>query len=164
MTASDHKREPRICRSCPATLYRKNKSGLCRQCMMTDPEMQARRLENMRRAYAARPELIEAATKRIRALTRTPEHADRARRMMTDARLWEKGIERLGPAGSPVRIKAGRGVSAARLSHIPRERRDDYRHLVNSKRMKADEATRIILDQHQVETGRFVSRLLKVSA
>lgn len=158
------KHQPRICRSCPATIYRKNKSGLCRQCMMTDPEMQAKRLGNMRRAYAARPELLEAAAARVRALTQTPEHAERSRRMMKDGKLWERGIEHLGPAGSPVRMKAGRGVSAARLGHIPRERRDDYRHLVYTKRLNAEEASALILDQHELETERFGRRLAQVSA
>lgn len=149
----------KTCSTCGTGIYHRNKSGLCRSCIAHDPAIQAKRAEGMRRAFQLRPELLVAATERIRAATKTPEHAERARRMMKEGRLWERGVLALGPAGSPVRQRAGKTVSNTRLNHIPRELRDEYRHLVNIKRFSAAEAQSIVLEQHEREIERFRQRI-----
>lgn len=150
---------PRICRDCPAEIHRRSKSGLCRYCIGRDPEAIAKRVEASRRAYILRPEILDRARERLLAATKTPEHAERARKMMKTHRLWERGIEVCGPSGSPSRKQMARTLSSTRLRHIPPERREEYRHLVNNKKFPAAEAARIVLDQHQVEMTRFRSNI-----
>jgi hypothetical protein len=152
--------EPKTCRTCQKELWRRNKSGLCRVCQQTDPEAIARRNEGWRRAYTVRPELLKACGERLRAVTRTPGHAERARKMMVEQRLWERGIEALGAAGSDVRLKAGKSLSRSRLSHIPPQYHDEYRRLVNNKGFRAAEALKIIIDEHETKMQRWRDTIL----
>lgn len=145
----------KTCRTCNAELYRRNKSGLCRVCVAFDPETQQRRKDGQRRAYQQRPELLVAATDRLRATTKTPEHAARARKMMVEGRLWERGVAAKGAPGSEVNQRIGRSVSNARLAHIPPELRADYRRLVQIKGFSAAEAQQIIAEQHEMQMARW---------
>lgn len=156
--------KPKICRTCAAALYRRNKSGLCKTCIATDPGAILRRAEGQRRAYALRPELVVACSERLRKATRTPEHAERARRMMTENRLWERGIAAAGPPGSPSRRKTAASLSNTRLAHIPPELRDEYRHLVSIKKFSAAEATAIVTEQHAKDMDRWRKQLAEAAA
>lgn len=149
----------KTCRTCAAPINRRNKSGLCRACIAHDREMQLKRIEASRRAYQARPEILAAATARLVAETQKPEHAERSRRMMIEQRLWERGAAARGEKGSPANRKMARTLSATRLSHIPPELRDEYRHLVKIKRFSAAEASRMVAELHKAEMARFRARI-----
>ncbi len=153
----------RICRNCPAEIYRRNRTGLCRKCVTNDPDVNARRKAGLKRTYDLHPEMREAATERLRAATRTPEHAERARKMMTENRLWEKGMIAIGPAGSPSRRKCAATLSNTRLKHIPPELRKDYRRLVTHKGFTAAEATVIITADHEFQMAKWRRNILPVA-
>jgi hypothetical protein len=144
----------KTCRTCAVEINPKNKSGLCRSCLPHDAEYQARRTAATRAAFAARPELKQAAAERLRKLTQSPEHAERSRKRIIEKRLWEVGIVAAGPSGSPVRQRAGITQSNTLLAWCPNHLRDQYRDLVKNKGYKAAEARQIILDQDAKEKHR----------
>lgn len=152
------------CRTCKGPVSKWSKSGLCAPCARRDPELNAKRIAAAKRAYELRPELLAVAGDRLRALAKTPEHAERARRRALDGQFWKVGQAYLGGPGSPVRLKAGRSESETKLAHIPPECREEYKFLVRSKRLKADEAARIVLEHHAEQMARFVRRLLDEAA
>lgn len=73
-----------------------------------------------------------------------PERRERARRQATEQRLWEAGLPCVT---AEARARQGRTQTENRLSHIPLERRDEYRVL--AKKYGAAEATRIVLEHHE---------------
>lgn len=153
----------RQCSTCAGPIHKRNKSGLCITCFSTDPAWKAKRTAALRLAYQLNPGIGIAARDRIVAATQTPEHAERARKMMTENRLWERGIEVCGPKGSPSRQRAGKAVSAHRLRHIPAEQRDEYRRIRQSFDFSPEEAARIVIEDHEHKMARFRRKLIQAS-
>lgn len=145
----------RECRTCSKPIGAKNRSGLCSYCVARDPEAVERRRQGLLRTYAVRPEVRQAASARLRAVTCTPEHAERGRRLMKENRVWEHGIKACGPSGSPSRQKMAKSLSNTRLRHIPPELRDEYKRLVTVKDFSAAEATEIITSHHEMAMARW---------
>lgn len=141
------------CAKCETPISTKNKTGMCRPCIANDPEQQAKRKIAQRRRYDLDPTLGEAAAARLRAVTSTPEHAERGRAMMLANRVWEKSPPLV--AGSERAKEAGRRVSAARMAWCPPHLRATYHALMRKDGIRAEEARRLILDQNAVDLARW---------
>lgn len=143
------KPKPRFCSECGVKIYAKSKLGLCRQHVYSSAEFQRRRTEAIRRAFE-NPEHREKMRKVI-----IRNHSKAMLRPEFMQWMRENG-ERLGKilqspemrarTNSPeCRARLGRAVSEARMKWCPEELRDEYRHLIRSKRMHSSEAKKIIL-------------------
>lgn len=142
------------CKQCAGSLSASNKSGYCKTCVWTAPEMKERRLAGLRKAYRERPEIGEAARDRIVAATQTPEHAERGRRFMLEKQIWKKSKIGFHP-GCERAKRIGQTLSNTRLSWCPPHLRADYLNLVNNKKFRAAEARELIEQQHEIELARF---------
>jgi hypothetical protein len=139
------------CTSCKKAIA-PNKSGFCANCIAINPEHQAKRAAGYRRRLAHDPELVKQLGDRLRAVTSTPEHAERSRALITANRIWEKSIN---SAGSERAARTGKGVSATRLAWCPPHLRPAYRGLMRKGGIRAEEARRLILDQNAVDLARW---------
>jgi hypothetical protein len=89
----------------------------------------------------------EAVSRQRRARIATdPAFAAKVREAGRQLGLAKLGASRHGP-GSPVRMRAGEGVSNRRLAWCPPEYRDIYRFLLKEKHVPAAEARRMVEDQ-----------------
>ena len=153
----------RACKTCAGPIHRRNRSGLCKRCIVTDPAMIAKKAAATRRYYQTHPEALEAKTRQLVAQTQKPEHGARARRMVMENRLWEQGHASY-VAGSEAARRGGARLSAVRLAWCPPELRDEYRFLTNAKGYRAAEARAMIEDQHELQMACFRRALGVVEA
>ncbi|APL94118.1 hypothetical protein [Sphingobium indicum] len=134
----------------------------CKSCsakhMATDPEIQRRRREGIRRHCAkpgtilAKRETLRRTMEKVRA---TPEHQEMLRehgkRLARDVLTRPDVVAKtLSPETN---AKRAASLSATRLRDIPHAMRDEYRVLTESKRIPAAEAKQIILDQFKRQIG-----------
>lgn len=142
---------PKTCALCPAPLCRSNRGGYCRAHANSSPEKRAKISAGARRAHLTDPTLRErkrAAAKRQAARPGERElRAERCRR----TQMWRLGVAALTPES---RVKSARACSNTKLAWCPPHLRDEYRALTRNK-MRAAEARRIILEQHEVEMRRW---------
>ena len=152
------------CKACGIKLGRGNKTGYCKRhvsAAIACPENSAKIRAGLKRYFAV-PENRERARETVRRNCMT-EHA-RQRRSDTAKAI---GLYRIGmPHALTAEAIAHRGrkISDQRMAWCPRELRDEYRHLVRSKRLPAAEARVIILAQHEQDMAKFRRDVLGVAA
>jgi hypothetical protein len=136
--------QPRTCIHCSGPISRDNRSGYCKGCTSVA----------IKRALAADPARKAALVARARAIHRLPQSREARRRRWVENRYWERGNAAL-PAGCEARKRGGKVLTARRLAWCPPALRSQYLELVNRKRVKAAEARRLILEQHEIEMRRW---------
>lgn len=150
------------CRDCGARVGRKNKTGFCRQCCgranWNRPGFAERQKAGIKKALQDNPQLRAAYANRARRAGEKarsdPEFAEKMRQRWIDGRYWERG-NAVAPPGSEPRQRAGKAISERRLRWCPPILRDQYRNLVNNKRMKAADARRFLEEQYPAEFTRW---------
>jgi len=126
--------------------------------MATDPEIQRRRREGIRRYHAQPGVKIEYRERQRRMMEKVkadPEQMEKRRQqghwlrenVLTRPDVVEKTLS------AETRQKRGASISALRMRDIPAAFRDEYQRLVRSKRIPAAEAKQIILDQFKRQMG-----------
>lgn len=143
------------CTDCPRTLHKPCPTMRCRSCnakrLAADRDVRAKAGATMRALFAdpAVRARRGAATSRAIAEKRRTDPAFVAMQRETGRRLAATGLgaRALGPAGSEGRMRAGRGISAAKLAWCPPDYRAEYIRLLRSKLLKKPDARRIILEQ-----------------
>ena len=125
---------------------------MCIACVHKNPDIRAARGKAIRNAYRAKPEL---AAKQRKHLTR--HNRSKAMRKLTAKvnkrdRKWEGALAAITPED---RVKMARGISEAKLAHIPRDQRGLYRELIYRKRIPADEAFAIVMEHHELAMAKF---------
>lgn len=140
------------CRACQGPVSKWSKSGLCRACLVADPEFQAHRIAKLRMAFATRPELAERQRKWLTELNRTPAARARSGEQAAAIRLWEYGQAKQTPEA---RKRQAATMRETRLAGIPHEVRDLYCELVRVRRVPAAEAREAVLAHHEAMMARF---------
>lgn len=147
----------RYCRECPTELGSRNQSGYCRRHVAVrnanDPAWRDNLRAGIRRKIASDPVYAENLRHRAVEASRRND-PDALRTRWIEGRYWEKGNP-AQPAGSPSRLRAGRSLSEYRLADIPAHLREDYRQLVCVQHIRAVEARRMIMEQHEAELRRW---------
>jgi len=147
------------CRKCNGSISYGSKSGLCRPCSKTDPEIQARRTAGIQKTYDTNPAHKERQRERLAALNRTPERRAASAITAKELRLWEIGVPKsLAP---DVRKKQAATRVENRLAHIPREYREMYKDLM--RKQGAAEASRLIQEHHEAKMAKFTASLKEQS-
>ena len=126
--------------------------------MATDPEIQRKRLEGIRRHNAqpgVRLQKRETLRRTMEEVRARPEHQEMLRehgkRLARDVLTRPDVVAKtLSPETS---AKRAASLSTTRMRDIPAALRDEYRHLTESKRIPAAEAKQIILDQFKRQMG-----------
>lgn len=140
-----------VCSDCPSPISRGSKTGRCNPCALrhrnADPVFQAKRIAAIRKSYRE-PAKRAAAAKRIYAFHQAARR-DPAKRERLDRNIWIARERLTDPAVlakmESRRAHAGRKRTETCLAWCPPELRDEYRHLVRSKRLPAAEAKATIL-------------------
>lgn len=149
----------RKCDECAEPISNVNKTGRCRACalkhMNRDPAFQANRIAALNSCEALK---VGSATRREAARKATvtrmsnPAYVEWLRHQMATV---------VAPLGHTPEAEAkrnhkeiGRKRTETLLGWCPPECRDDYRHLVMNKGIKAADAKQIILDQIRTERER----------
>lgn len=144
------------CKTCKVALGARNKTGYCRNCYNGSPEKRARLSETVKRNWATNPELrqryIEAGTRNLSA----PLAKAKALATVRKNRTWEVATKSITQED---RMKAARRGTETKLAHIPREMREEYRHLTRTKRYLAADAARIVLEQHARDMEKFRTKI-----
>lgn len=140
------------CKQCGKKLSWGNRSGLCRTHFNADPDWQAKRAAGIRMAYKSRPELREKQSNWIASLNRTEEARARSGRMASEIKLWEIGLPKLD---AEARARGGKTLTDRALAHIPPDYRELYFDLTKRKRLKADEAARLVEEHAAADLERF---------
>lgn len=136
--------QPDTCRNCRGRIARGNRSGYCRGCTGVA----------MKRALEADPIRKAALVKRLVAIARAPGRREQKRARWLAGRFWERG-QAAQPAGSDARRRMAKSLSDTRLAWCPPHLRDKYRQLTKSKRLRAADARRMILEEHEAEMRRW---------
>jgi len=156
----------RACIDCCGPISARNRSGRCKSCnlkwVQSSPEIEQRRVAAVR-ASMERPEWKAKQRAALshyhkRKIATDPVY----RQMMVERgrRVHGDGIgNRIRPAGSEARARAGQKITDAKLAWCPPDKRDQYRQLVYNRHFRASEAKAIILDQIKVDQERFHNRL-----
>lgn len=154
------------CTVCDKPLDGRTTTGLCRKhsAKRLIALMPAERLalgreragEAMRKYWMAHPEKLAAAAERLRQMTQTPEHSQRASETMKRNRTWEIGWQTCQTPEA--RARRRQSMSDRKLSWCPPELRDEYRRLRRKKNLPASEAREIVLAQHERDMARFRER------
>lgn len=139
------------CLECGKQLSDRTKGDHCRAHYKLSPEVEAKRRAAISMAYKARPELRE----RLARVNRTPEARERSRQIAIKNRQW---VIAQAAVTADSRVKQGQATTATRLAHIPAELHDFYRDLTG-KGFKAEEATRLTLEHHEVRMAQFRRKL-----
>ncbi len=129
------------CRTCAKPISTGSKSGLCRVCSNSDPEIVARRTEARKLAFALHPEYRQRQREALTAFNRQEHRRKQSGEQAKAMRLWERGLPMVT---ADVRARQGRTMTERRLADIPLAFRDDYRILV--KKVGAKEARKAILE------------------
>lgn len=137
------------CRECGKALCWGNKSGLCRSCSNSDPEILQRRAEGRRKAFLYDPMKRERQRKAVSEANRRPERRARSGELARAIRLWDYGQAALTPESYR---KAGWINSERKLAHIPLAYRDEYKGL--AKKYGAAEAERMICELADAQARR----------
>ena len=143
------------CKTCPATINPRNQSGYCRKCWNRSPDKRAKTIEACKRAWrdpATRAKYVEAGKRNLN----LPGVREKALAVLIERKTWEIARQHITPEH---RAKAARRGNDTKLAHIPRELRDEYKRLTRSLRYSAEEASALILDQHERDMARFRARL-----
>lgn len=152
---------PTACATCSKPLSRKNRSGYCKHHVSAakaqDPAWREAQRVGAKRALQVNPERMEALKARVRARNASPEHrawaADRARQI---------GLHAIGQqsANNPESIaKRAASSAATKLAWCPPHLREQYRHLLYSKKIPAAEARQMILEQEAAEVAALRRRM-----
>lgn len=148
------------CKQCQAPITRQSKTGMCKPCALqarnSDPEFQERRIKSVKLAFMLRPELGASRRAAMIEINKSPEH--RANTSRRNKEINSIAFARKGRS-QEASVRGGKTLSARKLAHIPPEYRDEYRRLVDSKRMTAKEASAIILAQHNKDMADFRRKL-----
>ena len=140
-----------ICRTCPATLGPKNKSGFCRSCLArslnADPAMVAKR-KAAQAVYHARPEVKQGCRDRLATYLANMPESDRKRRAERGKWLAAHVLSRPDVVAATLapetRRRAGQSRTETLLAWCPPEKRDAYRALTRGGNVSAAEARRMI--------------------
>jgi len=129
------------CHRCANPISAGSRSGLCRPCANVDPDINAKRAEARRKAFALHPEYRQRQREALAASNRLDHRRKQSGDQAKSMRLWECGLPMVTP---DVRARSGKTMTERRLAHIPLAFRDDYRILV--KKVGAKEACKAILE------------------
>lgn len=144
----------RACGLCAAALDWRNTSGYCRGCFFIarwqDPAFRAAHSEGLRRKYQADPVFAEQARARARAASQSPAREAALARLHA-REGWRAGLAAMRTPEA--RAKAGKAISRARMAWCPPHLIDLYRHLIRTKRLRADEARAVVLAQDAAEVA-----------
>lgn len=127
------------CRTCGGSVSAQSKTGLCRVCVLSDPEVVARRAEARRKAFLHNPELRAKQRQALAESNRQPHRRAQSGQQARSLKLWEYGLPKVD---GDVRKRAGETLSNRMLADIPLAHRDDYAVLV--RKVGADAARQII--------------------
>lgn len=142
---------PKTCADCGATLCRSNRGGYCIRHTNGSPEKRAKISAGVTRANLTDPTLRERKRAAAKRQAARPEERARRSEECRKRQMWRLGLAALTAES---RAKSGRACSATKLAWCPPHLRDEYRTLTKNK-MKAGEARRIILEQHEAEMRRW---------
>jgi hypothetical protein len=129
------------CHRCASPISAGSRSGLCKRCANTDPDINAKRAEARRRAFELHPEYRQRQREAVTAANRQEYRRKQSGEQAKALRLWELSAAKMTPE---VRAQQGRTMTERRLAHIPLAYRDDYRILV--RKVGAKEARKAILE------------------
>jgi len=129
------------CYRCANPISSGSRSGLCRPCANVCPELNAKRAEARRKAFALHPEYRQRQREALTASNRQEHRRKQSGEQARAMRLWERGLPMVTPE---VRARQGATATERRLADIPLAFRDDYRILV--KKVGAKEARKAILE------------------
>lgn len=133
--------QPLSCAGCGSQVSRSCQSGYCRSCAA-------------RRSYQVDPVRKAEALARLALAARDPQVKEQRRKRWVEGRFWEKG-QSAQPKGSSSRQRMAKSLSATHLAWCPPHLRERYRMLVRSKKLKAADARRIILEENEIEMRRW---------
>lgn len=146
----------RSCKKCNKALSYGNKSGYCLQCWNRSEEKLTKQSETMRQKWrdpAQRKAMTETGTRNL-----IDTGAQKKAAMVAKARqTWKIAAQHIKPEH---RERAKRAISETKIGHIPKELRPLYYDLTRLKRMSAEEATKLVLDHHEVELEKFRRKLM----
>lgn len=129
------------CHRCAGPITSGSRTGLCRTCSNNCPELNAKRAEARRRAFALHPEYRKRQRDAVAAANRREERRRQSGEQAKALRLWEHGLPCMT---QEVRRRQGQTNTAKKFSDIPLAYWDDYRILV--KKIGAAEARKAIFD------------------
>lgn len=148
-----------LCKVCQKELYSGNKSGYCAPCWNVSDEKKAKASAAAKRNWQ-KPELraiyIEQGTKNV---TR-PDVVAKRKEAVRAKRTWEIAQKAITPE---IIAKSLHYSKEAKLAHIPREYRAEYRKLTRTLRYSAAEASAMIAEQHAKDIAAFRKKLLNVA-
>jgi len=122
---------------------------------MNSADVNTRRTDAIRAALSD-PETRDRHRRAVAQANRSPEKREKSRAAAMRLRPWERALAAVTPES---RQRAAKTLSNRRLAHIPPSKREERRRLLN-RGFTAEEATRIVLDEH----AREVSSRLKSEA
>lgn len=141
------------CLKCQSAISAQSKTGLCRACAQSDPDVVARRTEGRRKAFLHHPELRIKHRNAVAASNRQPHRREQSGEHARRLKLWESGLPRIT---SEVRKRAAVTLSNRLLEGIPLAFRQEYAALV--RKIGADSARRVILDHAAKVAARAVGQ------
>lgn len=148
----------KTCKTCSKELYPRNTSGYCRKCKNSSPEHRSSVSAKMKLRWnfdpEARKNMTEAGIRNLSA----PGVREKAIAAAKANKTWEIASKHITKEG---RERGGKRCRETKLSHIPREYWDQYRHLTRGKGYRAEEASKLIADQHRIDMGKFVKKIME---
>jgi hypothetical protein len=146
------------CKICSKELYSGNRSGYCRGCWNQSPEKREKTSAAMKRNWHVNPVMREKyKAAGIRNLN-TPGTREKALATIKERKTWEIAKQYIDEEAR----KRGIRRNAERvLGHIPREYRDQYRHLTRVKRFTAAEASEMVERMWEADMKRFRRKLME---
>lgn len=142
------------CKTCGKTLWKGNASGYCRKHI--SPERRAKMVAGINRKIQEDPIYLEKLKAQARKNAAMPGHIEKMAEAGKRAETWRIALAATTPESYK---RAGRSLSERLMAWCPRELRDQYRHLNQSKKIKAAEARQMILDQHEKDMAEFRRKL-----
>lgn len=141
------------CKDCPAELSQRNTSGYCRKCIgravWKKPGFREKQRRGIKRAIHGDPATLEKYRENARKAAKSPAAAKARKERWHRERVWEQG--NLAARAPEVRERAGRATALTRLPWCPPHLLDLYRDLTRTKRIPADEAKQMVLEQEAAE-------------
>lgn len=147
------------CATCGGPIWMGNKTGYCRKhvgaALSASPEHAAKISAGLRRKMALDPVYREECRERARKNCASPKLREAAAKAARTSGAWRKALE----AATPESYALGAKRSAdTKLAWCPPELRDFYNDL-KAKGIRAPEAKRLTLEQHEAEMARFRRKL-----
>ncbi len=167
-TRGTRRSKGRTCLDCAKGITNENKGGRCKPCATIYnnrlPETKAKRVSGWKKRIANPRHYADLC--RVAAANSRKAMSDPTKRVAAQQRariIYETYLDtpemRAHVTAPETRARAGRSLTATRLSWCPPEYRDDYLFLINTKRMPASEARQIVIDQIAADNARELAEL-----